>query len=309
MSDHRSHAVVIGGGTMGSGIALVFAAGDWAVDVVEPQATTRAALPAYLRESLQRMGAAADTGRVAIAASLDDVEWRDVELVIESANEDLALKRELFAQLEARAPAQIPLASNSTTLPMSAISQGLRTRSRMLGLHFLMPAQFVPVVEVIASPRTDPQVLDDIAALMRRLGKRPVRLAKEQPGWLVNRIQTALMREALALIDQGIASPEDVDAAVRYGFGFRYAACGPIMQKEHSGWDINCKLQEAVFPSLCNDTAPSATMKRMIAARHLGMKTGRGFLRWDDASIAREKARYEKALRATLDILEAGDRG
>jgi 3-hydroxybutyryl-CoA dehydrogenase len=130
-------------------------------------------------------------------------------------------------------------------------------------------------------------------------------LAKEQPGWLVNRIQTALMREALSLIDQGIASPEDVDAAVRYGFGFRYAACGPITQKEHSGWDINYKLQQAVFPSLCNDTAPNATLDKMIAGRHLGMKTGQGFIRWDDAAIAHEKARYEKALRATLDILEA----
>jgi 3-hydroxybutyryl-CoA dehydrogenase len=116
------------------------------------------------------------------------------------------------------------------------------------------------------------------------------------------------MREALALIDQGIASPEDVDAAVRYGFGFRYAACGPIMQKEHSGWDIHYQLQQAVFPSLCNDVAPSATLQNMVAAGRLGMKSGEGFMRWDTEAIAREKARFEKALRATLDVLEAEGR-
>jgi 3-hydroxybutyryl-CoA dehydrogenase len=305
LSNNQSHAVVVGGGTMGSGIALVFAAGGWAVDVVEPDAQRRAALPAYLRESLARMNSSVSGDIVGLVASLDDVAWNSVDLVVESASEDLALKQNLFAELEAQARPGIPLTSNSTTLPMSAIAKGLKTRSRMLGLHFLMPAQFVPVVEIIRSPDTDPKVIDDVAAIMIALGKRPVRLNKEQPGWLVNRIQTALMREALALIDQGIASPEDVDAAVRYGFGFRYTACGPIMQKEHSGWDIHYKLQQAVFPSLCNDATPSQTLQKMVAAGRLGMKSGEGFMRWDAAAIAREKARFEKALRATLDVLEA----
>jgi 3-hydroxybutyryl-CoA dehydrogenase len=296
---------VIGGGTMGSGIALVFAAGNWAVDIVEPAAATRAALPAYLRESLQRMGAPADTDRIAIGGALKDVAWSDVDLVVESASEDLALKQKIFAELEALAPAHVPLASNSTTLPISAIGGGLKTRSRMLGLHFLMPAQFVPVVEVISSEQTEPRLIDEICAIMRKLGKRPVRVNKALPGFLVNRIQTALMREAVALIEQGVASPEDVDTAVRYGFGFRYIACGPITQKEHSGWDINYKLQQAVFPSLCNDVTPSPLLEKMIAAGHFGMKSGRGFMQWDSEKIARERARYEKALRATLDILEA----
>jgi 3-hydroxybutyryl-CoA dehydrogenase len=304
MSKNNSRAVVVGGGTMGSGIALVFAAGNWAVDIVEPAAATRAALPAYLRESLQRMGAHADTSRIATVGTLSDVAWSDVDLVVESANEDLALKQRIFAELEALTPAHVPLASNSTTLAISAIGRGLKTRSRMLGLHFLMPAQFVPVVEVIGSEQTEPRLIDEICAIMRKLGKRPVRVNKELPGFLVNRIQTALMREAVALIEQGVASPEDIDTAVRYGFGFRYIACGPITQKEHSGWDINYKLQQAVFPSLCNDAAPSPLLEKMIAAGHFGMKTGQGFMRWDDAKIARERARYEKVLQATLDILE-----
>ncbi len=305
MSKNNSRAVVVGGGTMGSGIALVFAAGNWAVDIVEPAAATRAALPEYLRESSQRMGTPTDTSRISIVGTLKEAAWRNVDLVVESASEDLALKQKIFAELEVLAPAHVPLASNSTTLPISAIVRGLKTRSRMLGLHFLMPAQFVPVVEVIGSEHTELRLIDEICAIMRKLGKRPVRVNKALPGFLVNRIQTALMREAVALIEQGVASPEDIDTAVRYGFGFRYIACGPITQKEHSGWDINYKLQKAVFPSLCNDAAPSPLLEKMIAAGHFGMKTGRGFMQWDDAKIARERARYEKALRATLNILEA----
>ena len=305
MTTKTKRAVVVGGGTMGSGIALVFAAGGWEVDLIEPSADVRARLPAYLQESLQRMASGADADRIRILTSFADVAWSDVALVAESAFEDIDVKRGIFADLERLAPADIPLTSNSSSLLISNIGQGLKTQSRMLGLHFLMPAQFVPLVEVIGSEFTAPDLLDRICGLMRELGKRPVRVNKDLIGFLVNRIQAALMREAIALVDQGVASAADIDAAVRYGFGFRYAACGPITQKEHSGWDISCKLYREVFPTLCNDDKPAAVLERMIAAGHFGMKSGQGFMRWDDAAIAREKARYEKALRAALDILEA----
>ena len=303
MPEQTSRAVVIGGGTMGSGIALVFAAGGWTVDIVEPSAKRRAALPVFLEDSRRRMGAQAG-GRIGVVAALTDVAWNGVDLVSESATEDLAVKQEIFAGLERLAPAQVPLTSNSSSLLISDIGRGLQTQSRMLGLHFLMPAQFVPLVEVIGSEHTDPKLIERICELMRRLGKRPVRVKRDLIGFLVNRIQSALMREAISLIEKGVASPEDIDAAVRYGFGFRYAACGPITQKEHSGWDISCKLYRAVFPTLCNDDKPSPLIEQMIADGHYGMKAGQGFMQWDDAGIAREKARYEKALRAALAILE-----
>ena len=304
MAEKKSRVVVIGGGTMGSGIALVFAAGGWAVNIVDPSAETRAKLPAYLKDSLQRMGAHGDAGSIGIFAALTDISWSDVDLVCESASENLAVKQQIFAELERLAPGQAPLTSNSSSLLISDIGRGLKTQSRMLGMHFLMPAQFVPLVEVIGSEHTQPELLESICAMLRKLGKRPVRINKDLVGFLVNRIQAALMREALSLVDKGVASAEDVDAAVRYGFGFRYAACGPIVQKEHSGWDISTTLYRSVFPTLCNDDKPSATLEKMLAAGHYGMKTGEGFMHWDAEKMAREKARYEKALRAALDILE-----
>jgi 3-hydroxybutyryl-CoA dehydrogenase len=299
--------IVIGGGTMGSGIALVFAAGGWSVDVVEPAERTRATLPTYLRESMQRMHASADASAIRILPALSSVDWRGVRLVCESATEDLPVKQRIFAELERVAPRDIPFASNSSSCVISDIGKGLATQSRMLGLHFLMPAQFVPIVEVVGSAHTASEVVDGVCDIMRAVGKRPIRVGEDVVGFLVNRIQAALMREALDLIDRGVASAEDVDAAVRYGFGFRYAACGPIVQKEHSGWEISTMLYRKVFPTLCNDAAPAAVLERQLAAGHYGMKTGRGFMAWDPENIAREKARYEKALRAALDILQADD--
>lgn len=303
MVEKTPRVVVIGGGTMGSGIALVFAAGGRDVSIVEPSDNRRAALPAHLADSLKRMDARADASRIQVVAAMTDIAWSDVDLVCESATEDIAVKQKIFAELERLAPAHVPLTSNSSSLLISDIGRGLKSQARMLGMHFLMPAQFVPLVEVIGSEHTDPALIERICDMLRKLGKRPVRINKDLVGFLVNRIQAALMREALSLIDKGVASAEDVDAAVRYGFGFRYAACGPIVQKEHSGWDISGTLYRSVFPTLCNDDKPSATLEKMLAAGHYGMKTGQGFMRWDAAKIAREKARYEKALRAALDIL------
>src|SRR5688572_27205295 len=166
MAKQTSRAVVIGGGTMGSGIALVFAGAGWTVDVVEPSAKTRAALPAYLRSSLRRLDACVDASAVRIVGTLDALDWNSVDLVCESATEDHAVKQRIFAELEELTSPQTPLTSNSSSLLISDIGRGLRTQSRMLGLHFLMPAQFVPLVEVIGSEHTDPQLIDRVISIM-----------------------------------------------------------------------------------------------------------------------------------------------
>ena len=300
--------VVIGGGTMGSGIAMAFAARGPAIDLVEPSASVREALPARLREGLARMrvlDADAAAVRIRLHADLDSVPWDECGFVVESAVEDAAVKRVLFARLDRLVPPGVPVGTNSSTLPVAEIAGDAATVDRMLGFHFLMPAQFVPVVEVIDGPRTDEAVIARAMAVARAIGKRPVRVRRVLEGFLVNRMQAALMREALALIDAGVASAADVDTAVRFGFGFRYAACGPIVQKEHSGWEISTALYRRVFPTLAADAVPPASLEAMLAAGRHGMKTGRGFLEWDADRMARERDRYERALRAALDILEA----
>lgn len=298
------HAVVIGGGTMGSGVAMLFAGGGWRVQLVEPDAALRDALPARLSEGLIRTGAdGALAANIRVINAPASVDWSGVDLVSESATEDLALKQRVFAELERLAPPAVILTSNSSTYPISEIATGLKTQQRMLGMHFLMPAQFVPIVEVISSAQTDPVLAERVVAILRALGKRPVRLHQDLPGFLVNRIQAALMREALDLIDRGVATAEDVDAAVQYGFGFRYAVCGPILQKEHSGWEISTNLYRRVFPTLSNAAGPTPSLEAMLAQKRYGMKTGGGFMVWDKAAIARERERYENGLRQVLELM------
>mgnify|MGYP003351773088 FL=1 len=139
---------------------------------------------------------------------------------------------------------------------------------------------------------------------MAELGKRPVQVKKDVIGFLGNRIQGALMREALWLIEQGVASPEDIDATVRLSFGFRYAAAGPIVQKEHSGWDTTCAVAKIIYPDLCNADGPPPVLQKNVDEGRIGFKTGRGFFDWNPDSMAKERARYERALRKCLEIFK-----
>jgi 3-hydroxybutyryl-CoA dehydrogenase len=297
------HALVVGGGVMGRGIATAFAAGGWSVAVVSPSQRTRDALPGAIASGLAALRATGRAGTVAIHASLDDLDWPAVELVVETVTEDLALKRALFAQLVARARPEVPLASNTSSFPVSALAADLATPSRILGLHFFMPAHLSPLVEIVHGPHTDAALAARVGEWMRALGKRPVQVRKEIVGFLGNRMQAALMREALWLVDQGIATPEDVDAAVRYGFGFRYAVAGPLLQKEHSGWDTTHAVAKIIYPTLCNAAEPSPVLRDMVAEHRIGMKSGRGFYEWTPEAMARERARYERAMSRVLAVL------
>lgn len=301
----NKRAVVIGGGTMGADIAAIFAAGGMAVDVVQRPGQRRDTLHERIDRSIKELGGGPPD--IALHDALLGVAWENAGIVVESVKEDLPLKRSIFAELEALAPPDIALTSNSSSFPISDIARGLNSGQRMLGLHFFMPAHMVPLVEVVRSGATDPTVAKAVFELMRELHRKPVMVAKDIPGFLANRMQHALMREAWSLIERGIASPEDVDIAVRYGFGFRYVAAGPILQKEMSGLDVNYLASSVVFPDLCNDPKPAATLEAKVKAGETGMKTGRGFYDWPAEKIARTRARYQRALQRGLEILKAED--
>jgi len=302
--------VVVGGGTMGRDIAAIFLAAGWRVQVVETDATVREVLAQRVRESAAAIDSVPAAGAIEVVDGLGAAEWAGVGLVIEAVPEKLPVKRAVFAALAQLAPPDVPLASNSSSFPISDIGAGLATQSRMLGLHFFMPAHLVPAVEVVRSAHTDEAVARAVTAIMRSVGRKPVQVARDIPGFLGNRLQHALMREAISLVEQGFASPEDVDTVVRYGFGFRYIAAGPLLQKDHSGIDIHCAAAATMYPHLANATEPSPLLRQLAERDEVGMKSPRrkGFYRWDDASIARETARYQRALAAALRILREEDR-
>ena len=304
MSDQERSIVVVGGGIMGGDIAIAFSAGGWNVHVTSPSPDTRRLLPARVAAGLEQLGVPeGQRGVLATYAGLDEIDWTHVDLVIEAVTEDLALKRDVFARIEALAGPDLPLASNTSNFQVGAIADALKHRNRFLGTHFFMPAHLVPLVEVVSGEGTDPAVAESVCAVLAAIGKSPIRVRKDIPGFIANRIQHAMMREALYLIDEGVASAEDVDVAVRLGFGFRFVACGPIMQKEMSGWDTNCRAGSALYPHLHNEALYPAGIRRMVEEGRVGMKARRGFWDWTDESAAAQKARIERLLLAGLEII------
>lgn len=296
------HLAVIGGGTMGVDIAASFAAHGWATTIVNPADARWASIGGRFDAALARI-ARTEAPRPTIVQLLTEVDWPQIDLVIEAVPEVLALKQNVFAELECLAGPDVPLCSNSSALPISAIGQGLSSQHRMLGAHYFMPAHLVPGVEVVLSEKTDAAVADWVADALRSVGKVPIRVKKDLPGFLVNRLQHAVSREALKLIDRGIASAEDIDAAVRFGFGFRYLAAGPCLQRDHAGLDIHHAAGTSIYPDLCNDAVPSKMLTDLVAQGAFGMKAGRGFYAWTPETIVAERRRYESLLSAAHELL------
>lgn len=306
MSGTPQHAVVIGGGIMGGDIATVFAAHGWSVHVMSPSQKTRDAVPGRIAAGLAKLGApAGHAAAVHCYSDLKAIPWASVDIVVEAATEDLPLKQKLFAEVEALAKPGIPLTSNTSNFPIGGIAQGLKHPQRVAGLHFFMPAHLVPLVEVVSSAQTDVKVAEGLVQLLKDLNKAPIWVKKDVPGFVGNRLQHAMMREALYLIADGVTDAEGIDTAVRYGFGFRFIACGPMMQKEMSGWDTNYLVGEALYPHLHTEQVPPQFLKNMVDQGRTGMKAKAGMWDWDEDRIKKEKTRIERALQSGFAILRA----
>lgn len=305
MKPSASRAVIVGGGTMGADIALVLARAGCRTTVVETAAGRGDILDQHLTRGLEAIGCSHRRALLDIQPSLQACDWPAVDLAIECIPEQLAAKQALFAQLVGHARADALLCSNSSSFPISAIAGDLPGAWRMLGLHYFMPAHLVPLVEVVLGAQSDPASGEQLCDFVRGCGMVPVLVRKDLPGFLANRLQHALAREAFALIDAGVATAEDVDAAVRFGFGFRFLAAGPVLQRDHAGLDVHCAAAATMYPDLACNTEPSASLMGRVAQGKLGMKTGEGFYRWTPERIAAERKRYDDLLRAGLGLIAA----
>ena len=303
MNPSSIRAVIVGGGTMGADIAVVLARAGCRTTVVETAAARHEALTKHLAQGLDSLGCADRRPLLDIQPSLQGCDWAAVDLVIECIPEKLPAKQALFAELVDLAREDAVLCSNSSSFPISAIAAGLPGARRMLGLHYFMPAHLVPLVEVVLGAQSDPSLGESLCGFVQGCGMVPVLVRKDLPGFLANRLQHALAREAFALIDAGVASPADVDAAVRFGFGFRFLAAGPILQRDHAGLDVHSAAAATMYPDLASNTVPSPSLTSRVEQGKLGMKTGEGFYTWTAQSIAAERKRYDNLLRAGLGLI------
>ncbi len=294
---------------MGADIAVRFAAAGCNVYLMARPGPSRDGFAERAERSAADLGVDYSELPLHLVSKMRDLPWRDLDLVIENVKEDLSIKQKVFREMVELAGPQTPLASNSSTFSVRLIGEALDTRERMLGLHFFMPAHLVPLVEVVTSDQTDPEIAQRMYDELEVLGFKPVMVKRDVPGFIANRMQAALSREAWSLIDSGVALPEDIDRAVRYGFGFRYVASGPVMQKEMSGLDVTAAAAAILYPDLCNDVAPRKILTDKISRGEFGIKTGKGFWEWSESKARAERKRYAKALKAALVILQEDETG
>ncbi len=311
-NEMSQYIAVIGTGTMAAGIAAGFISQGRPVAILgrskeKSDACLKKAITLAIHTGLQGEKASQDLASIE-AASVSAVftEWNDwnrCTWIIETVSENLNLKQEIFSYLDKKVPKDIPIGSNSSGYPISKIALGLKTANRMMGAHYFMPAEVVPLVEIVLGEKTDPAIAEQACQLYRDIQKKPVLVKKDIPGFLANRIQHALMREALSLVEEGIASPEDIDDAVRYSFGFRYAAVGPMTQKEISGWDGMANAAKEIYPSLSNITNLPPKLVELMNQGKTGMKAGEGFRKWTPEEIKQTSDSYSKRLKAAFDVL------
>ena len=235
--------------------------------------------------------------RIKITCDLSEA-VSDAQFVIEAAPEELELKQQLFADLERETPNDAVLATNSSGLSLAKVGVLLKpeARTRLVGSHFFIPAQIVPLVEVSRSAMTKAGIFDRTVHLWARCGKKPIRVQVDLPGYVANRLQTALTREAIHLLANGVATAADVDEAVRSGFGLRYLVSGPLEQRDITGLDLHLKVMKELWPELNQDTDPHTFITEKVACGELGVRGGRGFHDWTDGDFDEITASRTEAL-------------
>ncbi len=269
---------VVGAGLMGHGIAWIFAAAGHRVQVWDPSGEAMAALPDRLGDIDALLGQArlsevtpmTDAAQVAAGAAV----------VFEAAPEELALKQALFAELEAAAPTECLFASNTSAIPIGRLSERMRDRTRLVGTHFWNPPHLVPLVEVTETTHGNRAGVDALIALLREVGRHPVHVRRDVPGFIGNRLQHALKREAIALVASGVADAATVDEVAKLGFGSRLAVLGPLEQTDLVGLDLTESIHSTLMPDIDTTAEPHPLLRQKVAEGKLGMNSGEGFYRW-----------------------------
>ena len=283
----------VGTGTMGHGTAVMFAKSGYNVkmygrtqeSIDRGMKGIRNALETYKTHQLVTEAEVPQIlARVQGVTSLEEAA-RDADFVIESVAEELAVKQVIFKQLDQLCPERTIFATNTSGLSPSAVAEAVSRKDKFVVAHFWNPPHLVPLVEVVPGKHTAQKTVDVTWELMEKIGKKPVALKREALGFIGNRLQLALLREALYIVQEGIATPEAVDATVRYSLGRRYGVTGPLESADLGGLDIFQNISAYLYKDLCNDPGSSPLLAETVARGDLGAKTGKGFYDWTKPEV------------------------
>lgn len=297
---------------MGHGIAQLFATREVEVHLydVDQQALSRA-----LKNASANLEAVAENGllqsseigpileKIRTHSSLEEA-VAEADLVVEAVSESVDLKQRVFRRLDELCPPSVILATNTSAISISDISELVLNRHRVVGTHFWNPPYLIPLVEVVKGPETSQDTVDAVYDFLESVGKRPVKVRKDVPGFIGNRLQHALWREAISIVENEIAGAEDVDAVIASGFGLRLPALGPIKNADLVGLDLTLAIHDYLLPKISSTPTPSPLLRQKANKQELGCKSGKGFYDWtpeDEAEVKRELMAYLMAAKEVRD--------
>ena len=293
----KARIAVIGAGLMGHGIAQVFALAGHDVAITDSFTANLDTVKQRISTNLRDLGDDPDAvNRVTPHADLAAT-VRNADYVVEAVLEDLPLKQTLFGEIEKHVRPDTILASNTSVIPITRIMEGLKHRERALGTHWWNPPYLVPLVEVIGTKWTSLKAIEWTMALHKAIGKTPVHVKKDVAGFVGNRLQHALWREAIALVEHGICDAETVDTVIKASFGRRLAVLGPLENADLVGTDLTLAIHKTVLPEIESRPGPSPYLEKLVAQGKLGFKSGEGFRTWTPEQQQELRARVTRHLK------------
>lgn len=296
MSDNIKRVAVVGAGLMGHGISQVFLAAGHPVSVYDPDASRLAEVPDKIREICALLEQ--DSACLELLSCCTTLEQAvaDADLVVEAGPEKLEVKREIFRDLARFTNSDTILATNTSAIPIGDIATAVEQPGRVVGTHFWNPPHLVRLVEVVQAATTTARTIARTMTVLDRAAMHPVHVRRDIPGFIGNRLQHAMKREAIALVADGVCSAETIDTVVKHSFGARLAVLGPMEQSDLVGLNLTLDIYKVLFPTLNNASEPPPLLVEKVSKGDLGMKTGQGFRSWTAESARQVRTRMQEYL-------------
>jgi 3-hydroxybutyryl-CoA dehydrogenase len=290
---------VIGAGLMGHGIAQIFASGNYHVHLLDVESELLSKALQDIRSNLSMMARKAVIAESAVDTIISRIKTTtnmteaasDAQLVIEAVPENLELKQKVFHDLDQLCSPETILATNTSVISITEIAAKARRKERILGTHFWNPPYMIPLVEVVKGRETSEEAMETTYQFLKNAGKHPVKVMKDVPGFVGNRLQHALWREAIFIVENGIAEPATVDEVIKEGFGIRLPVLGPLETADMVGLDLALAIHDYILKYLNASPSPSPLLREKVEKGELGFKTGQGFYTWsaEEAQRSRDK--------------------
>ncbi|MGA2990641.1 MAG: 3-hydroxyacyl-CoA dehydrogenase NAD-binding domain-containing protein [Candidatus Korobacteraceae bacterium] len=306
---------VVGAGTMGHGIAQVMAQAGLGVSLTDSLPEALASARGRIESSIAMLlengligeaQAVSAKKNLSFAGTLDEA-VSGADLIFEVIPEKVEVKRQMFARLDQLSKPETIFASNTSAIPITTLAGFSRSPERVIGTHFWNPPQLIPLVEVVTTGCTAPRVLDSVMQCLTAAGKKPVHVSKDVPGFIGNRLQHAMMREAMHIVEEGVASVEGVDAALKNSFALRLLFSGAFEQRDLNGLDTQLGSELTIFPDLCDVKEPPPLLRDKVARGELGLKAGKGYYDWSGKDRAEVVRRKNQQLVKLLKFLQSDD--